>query len=79
MSKRWRLAGLILAVAAFSYTMLTGNGLLAVTDGVPIVASAFLGAAATFFVVWLYEAIFTAVRWIWRRLFPTPQPSDPGD
>jgi hypothetical protein len=79
MSKRWRLAGLLLAVAVFSYTLLTGENPWPVPDGLPIVVSALYGAAATFFVVWLYEAIVIAVRWVLRRFLPAPRPSDRGD
>ena len=79
MSKRWRLAGLFLAVAVFCYILLTGNNPWPEADGLPIVVSALYGAVATFLVVWLYEAIVIAARWLWRRLFPTPRQSDPGD
>lgn len=79
MSKRWRLTGLLLAAAVFCYTLLTGENPWAAPVDLPIVVSALYGAIATFLVVWLYEAIVVAVRWLWRRLFPTPRPSDNSD
>ena len=79
MSKRWRLAGLLLAGAVFAYTLLTGKSVWPVPDGFPIVVSALYAALVTFIAVWLYEAIFIAGRWLWRRLSPTPRPSDSGD
>ena len=79
MSKRWRLAGLLLAGAVFCYTLLTGKSVWPVPDGLPIVVSALYAALATFVVVWLYEAIVIAARWLWRKLTPTPRPSNPGD
>ena len=79
MSKRWRFAGLLLAAAVFSYTLLTGESVWPVPDGLPIVVSALYGAVATFVAVWLYEAIFIAARWLWRRLYPAQRPSDPSD
>lgn len=44
MSKRWRLAGLFLAVAVFSYTLLTGKSVLPLSDDLPIVVSALYAA-----------------------------------
>jgi hypothetical protein len=79
MSKRWRVAGLLLAAAVFSYTLLTGESVWPVPDGLPIVVSALYAALAPFVAVWLYEAIVIAVRWLWRTLSPTPRPSDAGD
>jgi len=77
MSKPWRAAGLILAVAVFVSTLVTGRGALPV-DGVPLVVSALYGAVAAFIWVWLLEAVVIAIRWLGRKLFSTRRPSDRG-
>ena len=78
MSKPWRVAGLLLAVAVFVSTIVTGEGALRV-DGLPIVVSALYGAVAAFIWVWLLEAVVVAIGWLGRRLFSTRRSSDRGD
>ena len=64
MSTRWKVAGLVLAGIAFVATLLDPGRFLAV----PPIMEAAAVAVSVFIIVWLYEAIFIAIRWAWRRL-----------
>jgi hypothetical protein len=62
--RSWRTTRYVLAAITFIATLLNPG---AVFDGPPIVQA--VAAAITVWVaVWLYEAIFNAARWVWRRL-----------
>jgi hypothetical protein len=64
MSTRWRIAGLVLAAIAFVYTLLNPGRFPAV----PPIVEAAATAASVFVVVWLYEGVYIAARWIGRKL-----------
>lgn len=63
MSTRWRFAGLVLAGIAFVATLISPGAYLPVT---PILEAAAV-AVAVFIGVWLYEAVYIALRWLWRQ------------
>jgi hypothetical protein len=64
MSTRWRIAGFVLAAIAFIGVLLRPGNFLSVP---PIVEAAVV-AVSVFIVVWLYEGIFIAARWAWRKI-----------
>ena len=64
MSTRWRIAGFVLASIAFVYTLLNPGRF----STVPPIVEAAGTAASVFVVVWLYEGVFIALRWIGRKL-----------
>lgn len=64
MSTRWKVAGLLLAGAAFVATLLNPGAFL----DVPPILEAAAVAVSVFITVWLYEAIFIAIQWVWRNL-----------
>jgi hypothetical protein len=64
MSTRWRIAGYVLAAITFVGTLLNPRHFLSV----PPILEAAAAAVCAFIVVWLYEGIFIAVRWIWRKV-----------
>jgi hypothetical protein len=63
-STRWKVAGLVLAGIAFVAVLLDPGQFL---DVPPIVEAAVV-AASVFLIVWVYEAIFIAIRWLGRKL-----------
>ena len=64
MSTRWRIAGYVLAAITFVLTLLNPGHFLTW----PPILEAAAAAGCVFVVVWLYEGVFIAARWIWRRL-----------
>ncbi len=64
MSTRWRIAGYVLAAITFVVTLLNPGRFLTV----PPIAEAAAAAVCVFIAVWLYEGVFIAARWVWRKL-----------
>ena len=61
---RWRIAGYVLAAIMFVATLLNPGTFF---PGPPVV-QAIVAAVSVMIAVWLYEGIFIAGRWVWRKL-----------
>ena len=77
MSRRWRIAGLVLAAIAF-VAILAGpvphrDDLL---GSLPVVLQAGIAAVSVFVAVWLFEGIYHAALWVGRRVFPAQPQGD---
>jgi hypothetical protein len=80
MSKPWRIAGLIVAASVFVLTVADP-----VADpppfleGIPSVVLAAARAVLAFVVVWFYEGVFQAARWVYRAVQWMWGPGTPRD
>jgi len=77
MSRRWRIAGFVIAAIAFVATLagpLRGDGdFLA---DLPPVLRALIYALSAFVLVWLYEGIYLGVLRVGRAVFPAKPHGD---
>lgn len=78
MSRRWRIAGLVLAAIVFVATL---AGPVPGRDDfladLPLVLQAGIYAVSAFVAVWLYEGLYHGVLKVGRALFPPkPQPGE---
>jgi hypothetical protein len=69
MSRRWRLAGLLLSAVAFVVVLFNPERSWTATWwDLPPVLAATASAVGAFAGVWMWEGIVGAARWGWRRL-----------